>query len=286
MWTGQHQKLSSPSITQALAKLFNLILWSGDFPEAWSEGLITPIYKNGDKLDPSNYRGICVGSNLAKLFCNIINSRIVTFLTRHNILNKSQIGFLPKQRTSDHIYSLHTLINKNLKDKQRKIFTCFIDFKKAFDSIWHDGLLYKLLQIGIGGKTLDIIESMYKKSKCAVKIGNLRTEFFQQGRGVRQGCSLSPTLFNIYINELQKLWSAPTASQASLYTTLKSSACCMQTTWFCCLPQPRVSSTAWPCWNSTVRSGQNQGHGVSEEGQVSGKQISVQLRRRSPGAQQ
>lgn len=43
---------------------------------------------------------------------------------------------------------------------------------------------------------------MYKKSKCAVKIGNLRTEFFQQGRGVRQGCSLSPTLFNIYINEL------------------------------------------------------------------------------------
>ncbi len=123
-------KLSSPYIIQALAKLFNLILSSGDFPETWSEGLITPIYKKGDKFDPSNYRGICVGSNLAKLFCNIINNRIVTFLTRRNILNKSQIGFLPKQRTSDHIYSLHTLINKNLKGKKRKIFTCFVDFKK------------------------------------------------------------------------------------------------------------------------------------------------------------
>ncbi len=64
-------KLSSPYIIQALANLFNLILSSGDFPETWSEGLITPIYKKLDKLDPSNYHGICVGSNLAKLFCNI-----------------------------------------------------------------------------------------------------------------------------------------------------------------------------------------------------------------------
>ncbi len=186
-------KLSSPYIIQALANLFNLILSSGDFPETWAEGLLTPIYKKGDKFDPSNYRCICVGSNLAKLFCNIMNNRIVTFLTK---------GFLPKQRTSDHIYSLHTLINKNLKGKQRKIFTCFVDLKKAFDSVWHDGLLYKLLQIGIGGKTFDVIQSMYRNSRCAVKIGHLRTAFFQQGRGVRQRCSLSPTLFNIYINEL------------------------------------------------------------------------------------
>ncbi len=54
-------KLSSPYIIQALANLFNLILSSGDFPETWAEGLITPIYKKGDKFDPSNYRGICVG---------------------------------------------------------------------------------------------------------------------------------------------------------------------------------------------------------------------------------
>ncbi len=113
-------KLSSPYIIQALANLFNLILSSGDFPETWAEGLITPIYKKGDKFDPNNYRGICVGSNLAKLFCIIMNNRIVTFLTRRSILHKSQIGFLPKQRTSDHIYSLHTLINKNLRANKEK----------------------------------------------------------------------------------------------------------------------------------------------------------------------
>ena len=85
------------------------------------------------------------------------------------------------------------------------------DFKKAFDSIWHEGLLFKLLQNGVGGKTYDIIKSIYNKNTFGIKIGNKRTEFFKQGRGVRQGCSLSPTLFNIYINELAVM-SAQSAS--------------------------------------------------------------------------
>ena len=75
-------------------------------------------------------------------------------------------------------------------------FSCFVDFKKAFDSIWHEGLLYKL-ESGVGGKTYDIIKSMYTNNKCAVKIGKKCTYFFRQGREVRQGSSLSPTLFNI-----------------------------------------------------------------------------------------
>ncbi len=85
------------------------------------------------------------------------------------------------------------------------IFAYFIDFKKAFDSIWHEGLYLKLIDSGIGGKLYDLIKSMYTASQCVVKIGNQRTEFFPHGRGVRQGCSLSPTLFNIYINQLANI---------------------------------------------------------------------------------
>ena len=115
-----------------------------------------------------------MSSNLGKVFCNIINSRIVTFLNKHNVLSKSQIGFLPNHRTTDHIYPLHTLINKHVhQTKDGKIFVCFIDFRKAFDSIWHEGLYYK-----IGGKVYDVIKSMYSKNKCGVKIGDQRTEFF------------------------------------------------------------------------------------------------------------
>ncbi len=73
---------------------------------------------------------------------------------------------------------------------------------KSFDSIWHQGLFYKLIESGIGGKTYDLIKSMYTESKCGVKINTKRTRYLSQERGVRQGCCLSPTLFNIYINEL------------------------------------------------------------------------------------
>jgi len=83
------------------------------------------------------------------------------------------------------------------RDRERKK-----AFKKAFDSIWHQGLFYKLIKSGIGGKTYDLIKSMYTECKCGVKINTKRTRYLSQERGVRQGCCLSPTLFNIYINEL------------------------------------------------------------------------------------
>ena len=78
--------------------------------------------------------------------------------------------------------------HQELDKKKGKSYTFFVYFTKAFDSIWHEGLFYRLLNSGIGGKTYDVIKSMYTNSKCAVKIGDKQTAFFPQGRGMRQGC--------------------------------------------------------------------------------------------------
>ena len=83
-----------------------------------------------------------------------------------------------------------------------KLYTCFVDFKKAFDSIWHQGLLYKLLKYNIGDAFHRIISRMHSHSVCCEKDNYTRSEFFNYVKGVRQFCILFPLLFHLYLSEL------------------------------------------------------------------------------------
>ena len=197
-------KTSSRFIKYPLEKLLNLILQSGIFPTSWSDGgIITALHKSGNKDDPSNYRGIWISSSLGKDFCFILKTRLLNFANNHKILHRSQIGFLPGHRASEHIISLRTLIDQSVTHSPiDKLYTCFVHFKKAFDSIWHQGLLYKLLKYNIGGIFYKLISSMYSHSIRCVKDNYTRSQFFNYDKGVRQGCILSPLLFNLYLNEL------------------------------------------------------------------------------------
>ena len=87
-------------------KILNLILQSGKMPDIGCQGRIAPIYKSGDKSDPTNHRGICVSSGLGKLFSSILNQRLHLYFEENEILHNSQIGFLPENRTADHVFTL------------------------------------------------------------------------------------------------------------------------------------------------------------------------------------
>ena len=85
------------------------------------------------------------------------------------------------------------------------MYACFVDLKKAFDSVPHNLLFNKLSQLGLAGNMLSLVENIYKKTKCAVKGDRDKiTQFVDFTKGVRQGCALSPLLFNLYINEVIK----------------------------------------------------------------------------------
>ena len=133
---------SNPRI---LVKLFNLILNGNEVLPDWVISYIIPIYKDGTKSDPSNYRGISLLSCLGKLFLSILNNRLQQFCVVNNILSASQLGFRQGNRTSDAHIILHNLISKYCYKHNIKLFSCFIDLSKAFDTVPRDILLKKLI---------------------------------------------------------------------------------------------------------------------------------------------
>lgn len=118
-----------------LLEVFNKIFTTGLYPEIWSKGYISPIHKKGSIYDPSNYRGITIGDTVGKLFNKILNNRLTKFLEDNDKIRKEQIGFKANSRTSDHIFVLHTLIQKYVTNGSKPLYTCFVDFKRAFDTV-------------------------------------------------------------------------------------------------------------------------------------------------------
>ena len=196
-------KYTQHKMISLLTKTFNTILISRKYPTRWCEGFIHPIFKAGNIESPENYRGITILSCLAKLFNNIINRRIEEFLTKHGLIDQRQIGFKKEARTSDHMFILRSLIEKYTK-KGKNLYTCFIDFKKAFDLLDHTALLYKLNRIGIKGNIYYLLKDMYmaKKIRLRVRTKDKFSNEFTSVVGVSQGDPVSPNLFKIFINDM------------------------------------------------------------------------------------
>ena len=130
-----------------LNKLFNLIFSSGLYTSSWALGYISPIFKTGDSSNPENYRGIIITSNIGKVFNMGLNNRLDQFLEENQIIEKVQIGFTMNARTSDHMFVLKSLIDKYTNMKGGKLYACFVNFQKAFDSVINPGLQVKLKEM-------------------------------------------------------------------------------------------------------------------------------------------
>ena len=189
---------------ELVLKLFNEVLRTGKSVTDWGVGLIVPIHKDGARLDPGNYRGITLMSCLGKMFLSIVNARLVLFALDEGILGRNQLGFVAGNRTSDAHIILNNLIRKYCHGKGTKMFSCFVDFRRAFDSVPRDVMLRKLLNVGITGKVFNIIRDIYTSDGACVKLDGFRSPVFGLSLGVRQGCILSPLLFNIFLCDLAK----------------------------------------------------------------------------------
>ena len=134
------------------------------------------------------------------MLTKILKKRSVMWSDMHSKLDE---GYRIDRSTTDHIFTLYDLIQKYFS-KSKGIFYCTcVDFSRAFDSIPHTHLWYRLVENGIHGKLLHVLQSIYYQLKSCIKIPQGLSDYFRCEIGIRQGCMIRP--FCLFINELVKL---------------------------------------------------------------------------------
>ena len=124
-------------------------------------------------------------------------------LDKEGALHEGQAGFRTKRSCMDNVYTLNEIVQGRLRE-DKKTYTFFLDIQKAYDSVWHDSLWYKLWDMGVKGRMWRVIKKMYESSKSAVLLGGEKSDTFTIEQGVAQGCSLSLILFSVFVNDLLK----------------------------------------------------------------------------------
>ena len=122
-------------------------------------------------------------------------------LDKGGALHEGQAGFRVKRGCVDNIYTLNELVQGRLREG-KDTYAFFLDVQKAYDTVWRNGLWFKLWEFGVRGKMWRVIKRMYESSKSAVLLDGEQSEAFDLEQGVAQGCSLSPILFSVFINGL------------------------------------------------------------------------------------
>ncbi len=192
----------SETLLSCLLRIFNCINRFEYVPLYFKRGIIIPIPKGDkNKLLKDNHRGITLICVFAKLYEKCIMNRIEDWNIDKNVIDCLQ-GALQKQCSSLHVsWLVREIIAKKNKDN-KPVYIGLMDIKKAYDSVWQDGLFYKLYKIGINGKTWHILKQLYKGFKCQIRVATFLSADFEALLGIHQGAPCS--LFNhaIFNNDL------------------------------------------------------------------------------------
>ena len=197
----EYIKHSRNSFREELLKLIQQIWQGGQIPIDWTENIIVPIHKKGNTLDCNNYRAICLTSVGLKLYTRILEQKLRKYTEK--TMQEEQAAFRAQRQTQDHICTLRTIINKTLSTN-RELYIAFMDISAAFHDINRTDIWQILKTRKIPEQLQLAIENVYKNVLGRVRLNGAESETFDWVKGLKQGDSLSPLLFNLVMDQVTK----------------------------------------------------------------------------------